>query len=93
MKSWLQDKEIRIYLTKNEGKSILAWINYSNFKDKIYDCSTENAYIDILDSNMYHITIKMKPIDVKSSRYNDFNTEHNDTYPKFKSDGHVRMSK
>ena len=35
----------------------------------------------------------MKPIDVKSSRYNDFNTEHNDTYPKFKSDGHVRMSK
>ena len=42
---------------------------------------------------MYHITIKMKPIDVKSSRYNDFNPEHNDTYPKFKADGHVRISK
>ena len=35
----------------------------------------------------------MKPIGVKSSRYNDFNPEHNDTYPKFKADGHVRISK
>lgn len=42
---------------------------------------------------MYHIAIKMKPIDVKSSRHDDFNTEHNDTYPKFKVDGHVRISK
>lgn len=44
-------------------------------------------------NKVYRSTIKMKPIDVKSSRYDDFNTKHNDTYPKFKVDGHVRISK
>ena len=56
-------------------------------------------YIDKLDdtvneySNTYHSTIKMKPIDVKSSTYIDFSIENNDKEPKIEVDDHVRTSK
>ena len=42
---------------------------------------SKNVYIDKLDdivnkyNNNYHITIKMKPADAKSSTYIDFNME------------------
>ena len=38
-------------------------------------------------------TIKMKPVDVESSRYIDFNKENNKEDPKFKVGDHVRISK
>ena len=43
-------------------------------------------YIDKLDAiinkyNTYHSTIKMKPVDVKSSTYIDSGTENNDKDP------------
>ena len=77
MKSWLQGNETKIYPTNNEEKSVLAWEIYYNLEEKIYKKSAliwsiENAYTDILDNNIYHRTIKINPIDVKSSRYNDF---------------------
>ena len=56
-------------------------------------------YIDKLDdivnkyNNGYHSTIKVKPNDVKSSTYIDFNKENNKEGPKFKVDDHVRISK
>ena len=56
-------------------------------------------YIDKLEeivdkySNTYHITVKSKPVDVKSGRYFDFNIENNDTDPKSKTGDHVRISK
>ena len=56
-------------------------------------------YIDKLDymvnkyNNTYHKAIKMKPVDVKSSTYIDFNKENNKEGPKFKIDNHVRISK
>ena len=56
-------------------------------------------YIDKLDdivdkyNNIYHRSIKMKPIDVKNNTYIDFKKESNDTNPKFKVGDHVRISK
>ena len=41
----------------------------------------------------YHSTIKMKPIDGKSSTYIDFNKKNDREDPKFKVDGHVRILK
>ena len=56
-------------------------------------------YIDKLDeivnknNNTYHRTIKMKPVDDKSSTYIDFSKENNKKGPKFKVGNHVRISK
>ena len=57
-------------------------------------------YIDKLDdvvdknNNTYHSTIKVKPTDVKSNTYFDFEAENsNNKNPIFKVGGHVRISK
>ena len=56
---------------------------------------SRNAYIDKLDDivnkhkNTYYSTIKIKPVDIKSSTYIDCNKED----PKFKVSDHVRISK
>ena len=56
----------------------------------------KNVYVgklyNIFDeyNNTSHITIEMKPVDVKSSTYFDFNKEED---PKFKVNDHVRISK
>ena len=56
-------------------------------------------YIDKLDdivneyNNACHITIKMKPIDVKDNAYINIDKEVNDKDPKFKVGDHVRISK
>ena len=56
-------------------------------------------YIDKSDdivnkySNTYHRTIKLKPVDVKSSTYIDLRKEINDEDPKFKIGHFVRISK
>ena len=42
---------------------------------------------------MYYRTIKMKPTNVNSSTYIDFNNENNNKYSKFKVGDHVRISK
>ena len=50
---------------------------------------SKNVYIDKLDeivdryNNTYHNTIKMKPVDVKSSVYIDSSTKISDKEPKF----------
>ena len=43
-------------------------------------------------NNTYHSTIKMKPIDVTSSTYIDFNKENNKEDPKFEAGDYVRIS-
>ena len=56
-------------------------------------------YIDNLDdignkyNDIYHNTMKMKPVDVKSSTYTDSNKEINDKDLKFKVGDIVRNSK
>ena len=60
---------------------------------------SENVYFDVLDkivdkyNNTYHRTIKMKPIDVKSDSFAEYNKESNEKDPKFKIGDHVRISK
>ena len=50
---------------------------------------SKNVYIDKLDdivnkyNNTYQRKIKMKPVDVKSSIYIDFNKQNNKEGPKF----------
>ena len=77
-KKWLQDNDIVMYSTHNEGKSIVAERFIRMLKSKIYKYMTsisKNAYIDKLDdivdeyNNTYHTTIKMKPADVKDNTY------------------------
>ena len=60
---------------------------------------SKNVYIDKLDdivikyNNVYHKSIKMKPVHVKDNTYIDFKKEVNDKDPKFKIGDHVRISK
>ena len=102
MKSRLQDHYIEIYSAHNEERYVVAERVIRILKNKIYKYVTsvsKNVYIDKLDdivsiyNNTYNRTIKMKPVDVKSSRYIDFGMENNGKGPKFKVRDHVRISK
>ena len=59
----------------------------------------KNVCIDKLDdivnkyNNIYHRTIKIKPVDVKPSTYIDFGIKNNERDPKFEDGEHVRISK
>ena len=44
-------------------------------------------------NNTYHRTTKMKPVDVKSSMYMNFDKENNYESPKFKVGDNVRISR
>ena len=91
-----------MYSTHNEGKSVIAEQFIITLKNKIYKYLTSvsnNVYIDRLDdivnkyNNIYHNTIEMKPVDVKSNTNIDSSKEINDKDPKFKVDDIVRISK
>ena len=73
MKSWLQDNDIAMYSTHNEGKYVVAERFIRTIKNYIYKYMTsisKNVYTDKLDdivdeyNNTYHRTIKMKPTGV-----------------------------
>ena len=65
----------------------------------VYDFSLKNIYIDKLDdivskyNNTCYSTIKIKPFDVKSSTYIDFDKKNNEENPKYLVGDHVRISK
>ena len=97
-KIWLQDNDIVMYSTNNEGKSVVAERFIRTLKSKIYKHMTstsKNMYIDKLDdtvdeyNNTYHTTI----IDVKGNTYINTDKEINNKDPKFKVVDHVRISK
>ena len=101
-KKWLEDNDIVMYSTNNEGKSVVTERFIRTLKSKIYKYMTsisKNGYIDKLDeivneyNNTYHTTIKMKPIDVKDNTYINTDKETNDKDPKFKVGDRVRISK
>ena len=101
-KKWLQDNDIIMYSTQNEGKSVVAERFIRTLNNKIYKYMTsisKNVYIDRLDdivieyNNTYHRTIKMKPTDVKDNTYINIGKKVNDKDPKFKVGDHVRISK
>ena len=101
-KKWLQDDDIIMYSTNNEGKSVVAERFIRTLKSKIYKYMTsisKNVYIDKLDdivneyNNTYHTTIKMKPIDVKDNTFINTDKETNDKDLKFKVGDRVKISK
>ena len=101
-KKWLQENDIVMYSTNNEGKSVVAERFIRTIKNKIYKYMTsisKKVYIDKLDdivneyNNTYATAIKMKPIDVKDNTYINTDKEVNDKDPKFKVGNHVRISK
>ena len=102
MKSWLQDNDIETYSTHNEGKPVVDERFIRKLKNKTYKYMilvSKNLYINELadlvnkNNNTYHSTIKIKPVEVKSGTYNEFNKENNKKDPKFEVGNHVRISK
>ena len=95
IKSWSQDNDIEIYSTHNEEKSVMVEWFIRNSKNKIYRYMASISkilYIDKLDNmvnkynNTYHSTIKMKPVDVKSSTFIDLSKKNNkNKTPKYKN--------
>ena len=94
--------DIEIYSTHNEGKSVFAERFIRTLKNEIYKCMTsvsKNVYIDKLDdivnksNNIYHSTVKMKPINVKPNTYIDSSKEINGRNPKLKVGDIVRILK
>ena len=101
-KKWLQDNDIAMYSTHNDGKSVIAERFIKTLKNKIYEYMTsisKNVYIDKLDdiinkyNDTYHRTIKMKPIDVQDNTYINIDKEVNIKDPKFEIGDHLRISK
>ena len=91
-----------MYSTYNEGKSVVAERFIRTLKNKIFKHMTaisRNVYFDVLDdivnkyNNTVHRTIKMKPIDVTSDSYAEYNEDFNKKYPKFKVGDHVGILK
>ena len=73
MESWLEENDIETYSTHNEGKSVVAEKLIRTLDIKICKCMisiSKKMYIDKLDdivnkdNNIYHRTIKIKPVDV-----------------------------
>ena len=100
-KKWLSDKNIIMYSTYNEGKSVVAERFIRTLKNKLYKhmtATSKNVYYDVLDdivnkyNNTKHNTIKMKPIDVKNNKrvYID---DHNKKDSRLKVGDRVRISK
>ena len=99
-KKWSEVNDIKIYSTHNEGKYVITERFIRTLKNKIYKHMTavsKNVYFDVLDdivdnyNNTYHRTIKIKPIDVKSNSYAEYNVNSNEKDPKFQIGDHVRI--
>ena len=80
-----------MYSTHNEEKSVVAERFIETLKSKIYKYMTsvsKNVFNDKLDNkvneynNTYNRTIKMKPIDVKTGNYIEYNVIPIDKDPK-----------
>ena len=91
-----------MYSTYNKEKSVAAERFIRTLKNKIYKHMTAiqaNIYFTVLDdivnkyNNTVHKTIKMKPIDVTSNSYAEYNEDSNLKNPNFKVRNRVRISK
>ena len=90
-----------MYSTCNEEKPVVPEKFIKIFKNKIFKhmrAVSKNVYFDVLDlvdkyNNAFHRTIKMKPVDVNSNSYAEYNVGSNEKDPKFKVGDHMRISK
>ena len=93
-KDFLKINNIEMYSTYNEGKSVVTERFIRTPKNKILKHMTAiaNVYFDVYN-NTVHRTIKMKPIDVTSDFYAEYNEDFNKKDRIFKVGDHVRISK
>ena len=91
-----------MYIIYNEGKSVVAERFIMTLKNKVFKhmaAVLKNVYFDVSDdivnkyNNTVHRTIKMKPIDVTSDSYAEYNEDSNEEDPKFAVGDQVRISK
>ena len=101
-KRFLKINSTEMYSTYNEEKSVVAERLIRTLKNKIFKHTTavsKNVYFDMLDdivdkyNNTVHRKIKMKPIDVTSDSYAEYNQDSIKTEHKFKVGDRVRISK
>ena len=101
-KYFLKINNIEMYSTCNEGKSVVAERFISTLKNKIFKhmaTVSKNVYFNVLDdivkkyNNTVHRTIKIKPVDVTSDFYAEYNEDSNEKDPKFKVGDRIRISK
>ena len=99
---FLKINDIEMYSTYIEGKSVVAERFIWTLKNKIFKHMTaisKNVHFDVLDgivnkyNNTVHRTIKMKPLDITSDFYAEYNEDSNEKNPKFKVGDHARISK
>ena len=75
------------------------FFGHSKTRFLAHDSCFKKFYFDVLDNidnkynNTVHRIIKIKPIDVTSDSYAEYNEDSNVTEPKFKVGDHVRISK
>ena len=82
---FLKINNIEVYSTYNEEKSVVAerFIRTLENKIKHMTAVSKNVYFDVLDdildkyNNTVHRSIKMKPIDVTSDSYAEYNEDSN----------------
>ena len=91
-----------MYSKYNKGKSVVTESIIRTLKNKIFKHMTpisKNVYFDVLNdivnksNNTVHKTITMKPADITSDSYAEYNKDSNEKDPKFKVGDHVRISK
>ena len=91
-----------MYSTYSIGKSVAAERFIRTLKSKIFKHITavsKNVYFDVWDNivnkynNTVHRSIKMKPTDVTSDVYAEYNEDSNEKDRKFKVGDHARISK
>ena len=101
-KRFLKIKNIEMYSTHNEGKSVAAERLIRALKNKMFKQMTaisKKVYLDLLDdianeyNNTVHRTIKMKPVDIIYDSYPEYNEESNEKDPRFKVCDCIRISK
>ena len=101
MSEWLENNDIFIFLTYNEGKSVITERFIKTLKAKIYKKTTANdskTYLSYLNkmidqyNNTYHHSINKKPINADYSALTEPN-ETNSKVPKFKVNDEVRIAK
>ena len=101
MKSEIEEIEIEMYLTHDEGKSFVAGRFIKTSKNEIHKYMTsisKNMYIDKLNivnkyNNIYHTTIKKNPSALNQAYILTLNKENNKEGSNFKVGDIVRISK
>ena len=102
LKRFLKINNIEMYSTYNERKYVVAERFIRTLKNKIFKhmaAVSRNVYFDVLDiivdkyNNTVYRSIKMKPMEVTSNFYAEYNEDANEKDTKFKVGDHIRISK